>query len=101
MGSEFQTCIAEARRRKFSLAKSMGVLVNDLLGQDLASIYTITGAHEVGSCSSRGCGGDSFRKPRYASVLAFPGGCDCAAECASLDSTAAGASYRSWFLGQL
>lgn len=94
MGSEFQTCIAEAKRN-CNISKSMGVLVNDLLGQNLALIYVITGAQKVGSRSSRGCRDDSFRKPRCASVLVLPRGCGCAAECSSLDSTAAGASYRS------
>lgn len=62
-------CVAETRRRNFSVAKSMGVLVNDLLGQNLVLICIITGAHKVGSRCSRGWGGDSFRKPRCANVL--------------------------------
>lgn len=37
------SCIAEGGTKNFILAKSVGILVNDLLGQNLALIYVIPG----------------------------------------------------------
>lgn len=90
------SCVAEAGRRNFSIAKLMGIFVDDLLGQNLVLIYIITGVHKVGLRCSRGWGGVIvLEKTRGANVLVQPGGCGCAAECPSLDSTAASTSYMS------
>lgn len=48
--------IAEPGRRYFSIARLMGDLVSDLLGQNLALIYIITGFHRAGSRCLRGQG---------------------------------------------
>lgn len=73
----------------------MGVLANDLSGQNLALICIITGVRRVGSLCSGGWGVIVLEKPKCANVLVQPGGCGCAAEHPSLDSTAGGTSYTS------